>query len=314
MTKKLVIVGSGPAGLTAAIYSARAGLDTTIIGGSITAGGALMNTTEVENFPGFPQGVMGPELIGRMQEQAEKFGAVVINDDVIEFSLADDVKTLQTAGGESYSADAIILALGSEYRKLGVPGEAELSAKGVSYCATCDGFFFRDQHLIVVGGGDTAMEEATFLTRFASKVTLIHRREDFRASEFMVNRAKNDPKIEFVMSSVVNRINGTGKVESVTVENLLTGEITELAAGGIFVAIGQDPRTPVLNGGVNLDAGGFIEVEGRSSRTNVPGVFACGDVVDREYRQAITAAGSGCAAALDALEYLESKGMAAPTV
>jgi len=303
----LLIVGSGPAGYTAAIYAARAGFAPTVLAGSVTAGGALMNTTEVENFPGFPAGIMGPDLMANMQEQAEKFGAQVIWDDVNEFALTGPVKTVTTALGDTYSADAVILALGSEYRKLGVPGEVEYSGRGVSYCATCDGFFFKDQHLIVVGGGDSALTEALFLTKFASKVTVVHRRDELRASAVMAQRAKENPKIEFVWDSVVNKINGTdGKVTSVTLENLKTGETSEVPAGGVFVAIGHDPRTEVLNGQVELDKDGYIVVEGRSTRTNLTGVFACGDVVDHTYRQAITAAGSGCAGALDAQAYLEA--------
>jgi len=303
----LLIVGSGPAGYTAAIYAARAGYEPTVLAGSVTAGGALMNTTEVENFPGFPSGIMGPDLMANMQEQAEKFGAKVVWDDATEFALTGPVKTVTTALGDTITADAVILALGSEYRKLGVPGEAELSGRGVSYCATCDGFFFKDKHLIVVGGGDSALTEALFLTKFASSVTVVHRRDELRASAVMVERANANPKIDFVWNSVVESINGTdGSVSSVTLKDVLTNEITEIPASGVFVAIGHVPRTDVLAGQVALDSDGYIEVEGRSTRTNVPGVFACGDVVDHTYRQAITAAGSGCAAALDAQAYLEA--------
>lgn len=303
----LLIVGSGPAGYTAAIYAARAGLEPKVIAGAVTAGGALMNTTEVENFPGFPEGVMGPDLMAKMQEQAEKFGAQIVWDDVTEFDLTATPKKVTTAGGESYEADAVILALGSEYRKLGVPGEAELSGRGVSYCATCDGFFFKEQHVIVVGGGDSAITEALFLSKFASRVTVLHRRDELRASAVLAQRAKENPKIEFIWDSVINQINGTdGKTSSVTIENLKTSEKSTLDATGVFVAIGHDPRTPALNGQVALDDQGYIVVEGRSSITNLPGVFACGDVVDHTYRQAITAAASGCVAARDAEAYLDN--------
>jgi thioredoxin reductase (NADPH) len=266
-----------------------------------------MNTTEVENFPGFPEGVMGPDLMAKMQEQAEKFGAQIVWDDVTEFDLTATPKKVTTAGGESYEADAVILALGSEYRKLGVPGEAELSGRGVSYCATCDGFFFKEQHVIVVGGGDSAITEALFLSKFASRVTVLHRRDELRASAVLAQRAKENPKIEFIWDSVINQINGTdGKTSSVTIENLKTSEKSTLDATGVFVAIGHDPRTPALNGQVALDDQGYIVVEGRSSITNLPGVFACGDVVDHTYRQAITAAASGCVAARDAEAYLDN--------
>ena len=300
----LLIVGSGPSGYTAAIYAARAGLAPVVLAGSITAGGALMNTTEVENFPGFPDGIMGPDLMANLQSQAEKFGAKIIWDDGVSFELAGPVKTVTTATGDTISARSVILALGSEYRKLGVPGEAELAGRGVSYCATCDGFFFKDQNIVVVGGGDSAMEEATFLSRFAAKVTVIHRRNELRASKILVDRAKANPKIHFLWDTVVTKVNGANSVTSLTVENLLTGEKTDFPATGIFVAIGQDPRTELLGHQVALDPDGYILVAGRSSRTDVPGVFASGDVIDRTYQQAITAAASGCVAALDAQDYL----------
>jgi len=308
---RVLIVGSGPAGYTAAIYAARAGFAPIVLAGSVTAGGALMNTTEVENYPGFPEGVLGPDLMAKMQEQAEKFGAEVIWDDVETFALTGPVKSLTTAMGDTYTGDAVILATGSEYRKLGVPGERELSGRGVSYCATCDGFFFKDQNIIVVGGGDSAMEEANFLSRFASHVTIVHRRDSLRASAIMAKRAEDNPKISFLWNSAVESVNsadGTadGKMTSATIKNLVTGEISELPATGLFVAIGHEPRSQGVAGQVDLDANGYILVAGRSTKTNLPGVFACGDVVDHEYQQAITAAGSGCAAALDAQAYLES--------
>jgi len=300
----VVIVGSGPAGYTAAIYAARAGLAPVVIAGSVTAGGALMNTTEVENFPGFPAGIQGPDLMDAMREQAERFGAKVVWDDAETLDLAGRTKTVVTGGGETFRAYSVILATGSAYRELGLPEEKRLSGRGVSWCATCDGFFFRDQHIAVVGGGDSAMEEATFLTRFASKVTIIHRRDSLRASKIMADRALNDDKIEFAWNSEVAGIAGENKVESLTLRDTVTGEERELEATGLFVAIGHDPRTELLKGQIDLDDEGYILVEGRSTRTNLPGVFACGDAVDHTYRQAITAAGSGCAAALDAQAFL----------
>lgn len=302
----VVIIGSGPAGYTAAIYAARAGFAPVVVAGSVTAGGALMNTTEVENFPGFPAGVMGPDLMDAMREQAEKFGAKVIWDDVEQVQLTDDVKTIVTGGGETYRARTVVLATGSAYRELGLPDEKRLSGRGVSWCATCDGFFFRDQHIAVVGGGDSAMEEATFLTRFASKVTVVHRRDALRASKIMADRATNDPKIEFAWNSEVAGITGENRVESLSLRDLKTGKLRELPVTGLFVAIGHEPRTDLVKGQVDLDENGYILVEGRTTRTNIPGVFACGDAVDHTYRQAITAAGSGCAAALDAQAYLDS--------
>ena len=304
---KVLIVGSGPAGYTAAIYAARAGFAPIVIAGSLTAGGALMNTTEVENYPGFPEGVLGPDLMAKMQEQAEKFGAEVVWDDVETFDLTATPKSVTTAMGEVYTGDAVILATGSEYRKLGVPGEKELSGRGVSYCATCDGFFFKDQHVIVVGGGDSAMEEANFLSRFASRVTVIHRRDALRASAIMAARAQENPKIDFLWNSAVESVEAgaDGKMTSAKVKNLADGTITDVPATGLFVAIGHEPRSKGFASQINLDANGYVLVDGRSTLTNVPGVFACGDVVDHTYQQAITAAGSGCAAALDAQAYLE---------
>jgi thioredoxin reductase (NADPH) len=306
--RDVIIVGSGPAGYTAAVYAARAGLAPLVIAGSVTAGGALMNTTEVENFPGFPDGIQGPELMEAMQKQAEKFGAEVLWDDVTQMELAGEVKTLRTGGGEVFTARSVILATGSAYRELGLPDEKRLSGRGVSWCATCDGFFFRDQEIVVVGGGDSAVEEATFLTRFASKVTMVHRRDQLRASKIMADRAMKDPKIEFAWNSEVVAIHGENKVTGVTLRDTVTGEERELAAGGLFVAIGHVPRTELVAGQVDLDEQGYIQVVGRTTLTNIPGVFACGDAVDNVYRQAITAAGTGCAAALDAQHYLTGRG------
>lgn len=303
-THELIIVGSGPAGYTAAVYAARAGLAPLVLAGSVTAGGALMNTTEVENFPGFVDGIMGPELMENMQKQAERFGAQIEWDDAVSLELDGPVKVVTTGGGEVFSARAVILATGSAYRQLGLEDETRLSGRGVSWCATCDGFFFRDQEIVVVGGGDSAVEEATFLTRFASKVTMVHRRDTLRASKIMAERAAADPKIEFAWNSEVVAIHGSDKVEGVRLRDTLTGEERDVAAGGLFVAIGHDPRTELVKGQVTLDDEGYIEVQGRSTRTNLEGVFACGDAVDHTYRQAITAAGSGCAAALDAQHYL----------
>ncbi|WP_435298901.1 thioredoxin-disulfide reductase [Timonella sp. A28] len=305
-THDVVIIGSGPAGYTAAVYAARAGFKPFVLAGSITAGGALMNTTDVENFPGFPDGIMGPSLMENMQKQAEKFGAVIEWDDATDVQLDGPVKTIVTGGGETLTARAVILATGSAYREIGLEDEKRLSGRGVSWCATCDGFFFRDQHIVVVGGGDSAMEEATFLTRFASKVTVVHRRDELRASKIMAERALNDPKIEFAWNSEVVGINGTDKVENVTLRDTVTGEERVLDATGVFVAIGHDPRSELVKEQIDLDANGYVQVIGRTTKTNLEGVFACGDLVDHTYRQAITAAGSGCAAALDAQHFLES--------
>ncbi len=308
---EVVIIGSGPAGYTAAIYAARANLAPVVIAGAVTAGGALMNTTEVENFPGFPEGVMGPELMERMQGQAEKFGATVVYDDAVSVDLTGEVKTVTTAEGETDRARAVILATGSAYKELGLEGEKTLGGRGVSYCATCDGFFFRDQHIIVVGGGDSAMEEATFLTKFAAKVTVVHRRDELRASKIMADRAMANPKIEFAWNSEVVAIHGTDKVTGVTLRDTVTGAERELAATGVFVAIGHVPRSEILAGQVDLDENGYVRVQHPTTATNLPGVFACGDLVDSIYRQAITAAGTGCAAALDAERYLAALGEAA---
>jgi thioredoxin reductase (NADPH) len=301
--RNVIIIGSGPAGYTAAVYAARASLEPLVFEGAVTAGGALMNTTEVENFPGFRDGIQGPALMDEMRAQAERFGAELIADDVVEVDLSGDVKVVRTAEG-TFTARAVILAMGSGYRKLGLAGEDRLSGHGVSWCATCDGFFFREQHIAVVGGGDSALEEATFLSRFGSKVTLIHRRDELRASKIMQDRALADPKIEFAWNSEVAEIHGEDKLTGLTLRDTVTGETRELPATGLFIAIGHDPRSELLTGQVDLDDEGYVLVEDRSTRTNVSGVFACGDLVDHTYRQAITAAGSGCAAALDAERYL----------
>ncbi len=303
--RNVIIVGSGPAGYTAAIYAARAGLNPLVVAGSITAGGALMNTTEVENFPGFVEGVQGPELMQTLQAQAEKFGAEVLLDDATALQLEGDIKTVTVGMGTVYQTRSVILAMGSAYKEIGLDDEKRLSGKGVSWCATCDGFFFRNQDVVVIGGGDSAMEEATFLTRFANKVTIVHRRDELRASKVMADRAKADPKIEFVWNSEVIGLEGNIKLEGVTVRDRVTGLESTLRATGMFVAIGHDPRSELVKGIVDTDAEGYVQVQGRTTYTNVPGVFACGDLVDNRYRQAITAAGSGCAAALDAQRWLE---------
>src|SRR6188472_4170273 len=302
-TRNVIIIGSGPSGYTAAVYAARANLVPLVFEGSVTAGGALMNTTEVENFPGFRDGIMGPALMDEMRSQAERFGAELVSDDVVEVDLTGDIKVVKTHT-DTYTARAVILAMGSGYRKLGLPREEELSGRGVSWCATCDGFFFREQHIAVVGGGDSAIEGATFLTRFGSKVTLIHRRGDLRASKFMQERAFADPKLEVRWNSEVASINGTDRLESLTLRDTKTGETSDLEATGLFIAIGHDPRSELLAGQVDLDDDGYVLVEHPSTHTNLPGVFACGDLVDHHYRQAITAAGTGCAAALDAERYI----------
>lgn len=302
--EQLIIIGSGPAGYTAAIYAARAGLHPLVLAGAVTAGGALMNTTEVENFPGFPSGIQGPELMDGLQEQAERFGAKIVFDDVTEVLLAGHLKSVVTGSGDSHEAPAVILATGSAYKELGLPEEKKLSGHGVSWCATCDGFFFREQDIIVVGGGDSAMEEAMFLTRFARSVTVVVRREELRASRIMAQRAKDNPKIRFAWNSAVTAIHGDTKVTGVTLTDTRSGESREHAATGIFVAIGHVPRTDLVAGQVDLDAEGYIKVDSPTTVTNLAGVFACGDAVDHRYRQAITAAGTGCAAALDAERYL----------
>jgi thioredoxin reductase (NADPH) len=307
--RDVIIIGSGPAGYTAAIYAARADLKPLVFEGSVTAGGALMNTTEVENFPGFPAGIQGPELMENLRGQAERFGAELLPEDVVAVRLAGEVKEVDTGdeqfgGITTHRARAVILATGSAYRELGLDNEKRLSGHGVSWCATCDGFFFRDQDIAVVGGGDSAIEEATFLTRFARSVTLVHRRDTLRASKIMQQRAFNDPKLTFLWDSEVVDVLGEQKLTGLSVRNVKTGEVSTLAVTGLFVAIGHDPRVELFKDQVSLDEAGYVAVHGRTSRTSVPGVFACGDVVDHEYRQAITAAGSGCSAALDAERYL----------
>ena len=302
--RNLVIVGSGPAGYTAAIYAARADLKPIIYEGSVTAGGALMNTTEVENFPGFTDGVMGPDLMDNMRKQAKRFGAELITDDIVEMDLAGDIKTLKDGSGNTIQAKAVILAMGSAYKEIGLENEKRLSGRGVSWCATCDGFFFRDQEIAVVGGGDSAMEEANFLTKFASKVVLIHRRDSLRASKIMAERSQSNPKIEFLWNTEVTDVLGDQKVTGLKLRNTVDGSESERAFTGLFVAIGHDPRSELVRGKVDLDAEGYVTVEGRSTRTSLKGVFACGDLVDHTYRQAITAAGSGCQAALDAERFL----------
>jgi len=300
----LVIVGSGPAGYTAAIYAARAELKPVLYEGSVTAGGALMNTTEVENFPGFPEGVMGPDLMDSLRKQAEKFGTKLVTDDIVEMNLDGEIKTLVDGSGNTLKAKSVILAMGSAYKEIGLTNEKRLSGHGVSWCATCDGFFFREKELAVVGGGDSAMEEANFLTRFASKVIVIHRRAELRASKIMIERAMANPKIEFIWNTEVIDVLGDEKVSGLALKNLVTGETSEKNFDGLFVAIGHIPRSELIVGQVALDGEGYVEVVGRSTNTNLKGVFACGDLVDHTYRQAITAAGSGCQAALDAERFL----------
>jgi len=302
--RNVIIIGSGPAGYTAAVYAARASLAPLVFEGSVTAGGALMNTTEVENFPGFRDGIMGPALMDEMRAQAERFGAELVSDDITAVDLTGDVKVVTDGSGIEHRARAVILATGSGYRKLGIEGEDRLSGHGVSWCATCDGFFFRDQHIAVVGGGDSAVEEATFLSRFGSRVTLVVRRDQLRASKIMQDRAFADPKIDIAWNSVVDTLHGDDKLTGITLADTVTGEKRELPATGLFIAIGHDPRSELLGGQVDLDDNGYVLVEQPSTRTNVPGVFACGDLVDHHYRQAVTAAGTGCAAALDAERFL----------
>ena len=303
----LVIVGSGPAGYTAAVYAARAGLAPVVVAGSVTAGGALMNTTEVENFPGFVDGVMGPELMESMRKQAERFGAQILADDAVSLTLGEPVKTVVTGGGKTFRARAVVLAMGSAYRELGLPDEKRLSGRGVSWCATCDGFFFRGKDVVVVGGGDSAMEEATFLSRFAESVTVVHRRDELRASKIMAERAMADPKIRFAWNSEVVGLHGTDALTGVRLRDTVTGVERDLEVAGVFVAIGHIPRSELLVGQVDLDDEGYVVVGSpgaRGTATSAAGVFAAGDLVDKVYRQAITAAGTGCSAALDAQHYL----------
>ncbi|MDH6134609.1 thioredoxin reductase (NADPH) [Kitasatospora sp. MAA4] len=302
--RNVIIIGSGPAGYTAALYTARASLNPLVFEGAVTAGGALMNTTEVENFPGFRDGIMGPELMDGMRAQAERFGAELIPDDIVAVDLTGDIKTVTDSEGVVHRAHAVIVTTGSQHRKLGLPREDALSGRGVSWCATCDGFFFRDQDIAVVGGGDTALEEATFLSRFARSVTVIHRRDSLRASKAMQERAFADPKISFAWDSAVEAIHGDPKLTGVTLRDTTTGELRELPVTGLFIAIGHDPRTELFTGQLELDAEGYLKVDAPSTRTNLTGVFGAGDVVDHTYRQAITAAGTGCSAALDAERYL----------
>lgn len=305
--RNLIVIGSGPSGYTAALYTARASLAPLVFEGSVTSGGALMNTTEVENFPGFRDGIMGPALMDEMRAQAERFGAELVPDDVVEVDLSGEVKVVKTAT-DTYYAKAVILAMGSGYKKLGLPGEDTLSGRGVSWCATCDGFFFREQHIAVVGGGDSAIEEATFLTRFGSKVSLLVRRDELRASKIMQERAFSDPKLEIEWNSVVESINGADRLESLTIRDTRTGDTRELPATGLFIAIGHEPRSELVAGQVDLDSEGYVLTQPGTglgaTATNLPGVFAAGDLVDHVYRQAITAAGSGCQAALDAERWL----------
>ncbi|KDN84161.1 thioredoxin reductase [Kitasatospora cheerisanensis KCTC 2395] len=300
----MIIIGSGPSGYTAALYTARASLQPLVFEGAVTAGGALMNTTEVENFPGFRDGIMGPELMDNMRAQAERFGAELVPDDIVAVDLTGDIKTVTDSEGTVHRARAVIVTTGSQHRKLGLPNEDKLSGRGVSWCATCDGFFFRDQDIAVVGGGDTALEEATFLSRFARSVTVVHRRNSLRASKAMQERAFADPKISFAWDSAVEEIHGDPKLSGVTLRDTNTGDLRELPVTGLFIAIGHDPRTDLFKGQLDLDAEGYLKVDAPSTRTNIPGVFAAGDVVDHTYRQAITAAGTGCSAALDAERYL----------
>lgn len=305
--REVIIIGSGPAGYTAAIYAARAQLNPLMIASSVEPGGELMKTTEVENFPGFPDGLMGPDLMANFQAQAERFGTEILFDDVVEVDLKGEVKKVKTGGGQEFEAKAVIIATGAAYRELGLPKEKELSGHGVSWCATCDGFFFREKTIAVVGGGDSAMEEANFLTKFASKVYVIHRRDSLKASKIMQQRSFDNPKIEFIWNSAVAELQGDAKLTGVVLEDTQTGEKRDLALDGLFIAIGNDPRVWLVENQVELTPERFIKVEGRSSKTSLPGVFACGDVIDPTYRQAITAAGSGCVAALDAEHYLSSK-------
>ncbi|ARH92189.1 thioredoxin-disulfide reductase [Streptomyces sp. MOE7] len=305
--RNVIIIGSGPAGYTAALYTARASLKPLVFEGAVTAGGALMNTTDVENFPGFREGIMGPDLMDNMRAQAERFGAELVPDDVIAVDLSDEIKTVTDSAGTVHRAKSVIVSTGSQHRKLGLPREDELSGRGVSWCATCDGFFFKDQDIAVIGGGDTALEEATFLSRFAKSVTVVHRRDTLRASKAMQERAFADPKIKFIWDSEVAEIHGENKLAGLTLRNVKTGETSELPVTGLFIAIGHDPRTELFKGQLQLDDDGYLKVDAPSTRTNLSGVFAAGDVVDHTYRQAITAAGTGCSAALDAERFLAAQ-------
>ena len=305
--RNVIIIGSGPAGYTAAIYAARARLEPLMLEGSVTAGGALMQTTDVENFPGFPDGVLGPDLMDSMRKQAERFGTELISDDATSVDLTASPKVVRTAT-ETYLANAVIIATGSRYRELGIPGEKELAGHGVSWCATCDGFFFREQDIAVVGGGDSAMEEATFLTRFARSVTVVHRRDTLRASKIMQDRAYDNPKIKFLWDSEVLEVLGDRKVTGLRVRNVKTGAEHVLEVGGVFIAIGHDPRSELFAGQLAINPEGYLEVDHPTTRTGIDGVFACGDVVDHIYRQAVTAAGTGCSAAIDAERWLASRG------
>ncbi|MFF4365274.1 thioredoxin-disulfide reductase [Streptomyces sp. NPDC001594] len=302
--RNVIIIGSGPAGYTAALYTARASLNPLVFEGAVTAGGALMNTTEVENFPGFRDGIMGPDLMDNMRAQAERFGAELVADDIVSVDLTGEIKTVTDTAGTVYRAKAVIVTTGSQHRKLGLPNEDALSGRGVSWCATCDGFFFKDQDIAVVGGGDTAMEEATFLSRFAKSVTIVHRRDSLRASKAMQDRAFADPKISFAWDSEVAEIHGEQKLSGLTLRNTKTGETSQLPVTGLFIAVGHDPRTELFTGQLDLDDEGYLKVDAPSTRTNLTGVFGAGDVVDHTYRQAITAAGTGCSAALDAERFL----------
>ncbi|AQU67654.1 thioredoxin-disulfide reductase [Streptomyces niveus] len=304
--RNVIIIGSGPAGYTAALYTARASLHPLVFEGAVTAGGALMNTTDVENFPGFRDGIMGPDLMDNMRAQAERFGAELVPDDIISVDLTGEIKTVTDTAGTVHRAKAVIVTTGSQHRKLGLPREDALSGRGVSWCATCDGFFFKDQDIAVVGGGDTAMEEATFLSRFAKSVTIVHRRDTLRASKAMQDRAFADPKIRFAWDSAVEEIHGEQKLSGLTLRNTKSGETSELPVTGLFIAVGHDPRTELFKGQLDLDGEGYLTVDAPSTHTNLTGVFAAGDVVDHTYRQAITAAGTGCSAALDAERFLSA--------
>lgn len=302
--RNVIVIGSGPAGYTAALYTARASLKPLVFEGAVTAGGALMNTTEVENFPGFQDGIMGPDLMDNMRGQAERFGAELVPDDIVAVDLTGEIKTVTDTAGTVHRAKAVIVTTGSQHRKLGLPNEDALSGRGVSWCATCDGFFFKDHDIAVVGGGDTAIEEATFLSRFAKSVTIVHRRDSLRASKAMQDRAFADPKISFAWDSEVAEIHGEQKLSGLTLRNTKTGETSELPVTGLFIAVGHDPRTELFKDQLDLDAEGYLKVDAPSTRTSLTGVFGAGDVVDHTYRQAITAAGTGCSAALDAERFL----------